>query len=281
MKKEQISAALSNISDRHVEEMLDFQPQKRASAWIKWGGTAAAFLLVAVIAIVVALQVYPPQAPPPTADEGSFTRNYKGNINTSEMALLWPWEYKTVTERYYFVLIDGIEYYASAQTVAPEQVEHLIDRFPFVGRDDYEENKEYREHFEVYAIRDISVDACVAVKAEGKYYVYASEEGRALLSTPEIRQFAGRVTEIGEGYVMIDDTEICKDPEEGMTFRILTDDPRVSRCFAFSAYGIRVGSLIVVSFDVPITIGEGNTVAGAIDVNIGHLAENGDVLIPE
>ncbi len=279
MKKEYLSNAIGAIDDRHIEEAVTYQGKQKTPAWVRWGGLAACLALVTAIAVLMAAQLMP--STPPSNAEIGLVRNYKGNINTSEIALLWPWEYKTVTEKYSCISIDGIDYYASGQTLAAERLGELIGSYEAVGHDYYEENKEYRERFEVFAVQDVPHSAYVAVKAEGEYHIYATNEGRGALTVPEMRYLAGRVTEIGDGYVIIDDTELCTDPEEGMSFKISIDDPRIKRCFEFAGYSIEVGSIVMFSFYAPITLGEGNTVDGAIDVNIGYLAGNGDVLIPE
>lgn len=211
----------------------------------------------------------------------AVNRNYKNGIISSETAIVFPWNYKTVSEQYIQLTIGETEYYSLVRTLSASKIGKLIGEFEVVGYDWYENDREHKRTFEVYEIKDKPAEACVAVRADGEYYIYATDEGRKLIEPAKQYQLAGRVTEIGQGYVLIDDTEMCIDLNDGMVFKVLTDDLRVRRCFEFQGAEIRVGSVVVVSFDTPITASQGNTVDGAIDAKIAVIADNGGVLIPE
>lgn len=51
MNRKTISDAVSNISDRHIEEAADFKAKKRKRVWVKWGALAACLCLVSVVCI--------------------------------------------------------------------------------------------------------------------------------------------------------------------------------------------------------------------------------------
>lgn len=102
-----------------------------------------------------------------------------------------------------------------------------------------------------------------AVKAEQEPYIYS---------------LAGTLTEIGDGYILVDDSILCADEEDGMVFKVLTTDLRVSRCIDYQKIG--VGSIVVVRFTEPIHMEAGNVVAGAVSMDKGYLFDD-SISIPE
>ncbi len=275
MKKELISNVIGALDTAIIAEAATFQSPKRAIILRRRWLLPAACLLLAV-ALGVALGIPHLQEKPGEI----FPRSYQG-IVTPNAALIWPWEYKTDTERYIELSIHGTLYHSSSQRIDSARLGALIGVFEAKGWDIYENDKEYQRSCSVYSVADLPTDEAVAVELDGIYYLYVSADGLSHVEHPTLPFLAGKVTEIGDGYVMLDDTALCKDPKDGMVFKILTDDPRVSRCFAFEPFGIRVGSTIMVSFEAPLTLTEENTVDGAIRISIAQIASNGDVLIPE
>lgn len=87
---------------------------------------------------------------------------------------------------------------------------------------------------------------------------------------------AGTLTEIGADYVLIDDSVLCRDPADGLVYRVSTEDLRVRRCLEFPG-DIHVGDLVVVEYEGDIT---GNTVTGAKSLHRGYMSEAG-VAVPE
>ena len=91
-------------------------------------------------------------------------------------------------------------------------------------------------------------------------------------------KIAGTVTMIGDDYVLVDDTVVCRDPEDGMVFKVPTDDIRVRRCVEFG--GVGVGDIVMVSFRGDIDVEAGNVIRGAVSIDQGFL-EDGYVAVPE
>ncbi len=288
MNKKQISEAIGKIGDRHITEMMAFREEKeelrmkktknKRSVWVKWGAMAASLALAVMLGLTLGKGLV--QTQPPITGDG-LERNYKNGIEASELAIIWPWEYKTETEKYTHLAVNGTEYYAVFRKADVEKIGDRIGSFEAKGWNDYEEGKEYTKPVEVFEIKGMSKADCVAVKSEGEYYMYATKEGRKTLAPVKQYQLIGYVTEIGDGYVMIDDTDVCMDAKDGRVFKILTDDLRVRRCLEFGGYGARVGDLVVVSFDAPITVSEDGMIDGAVKLQIGHIMGNGDIGIPE
>lgn len=102
-----------------------------------------------------------------------------------------------------------------------------------------------------------------AVKAEREPYEYT---------------IGGVITEIGDGYLLIDDTILCKNKKDGMVFRILTADPQISRYPEFGNF--KVGDTVAVKFRGEIVLGENNTVSGAVSIHKGIVTDHG-LAIPE
>ena len=89
---------------------------------------------------------------------------------------------------------------------------------------------------------------------------------------------AGTITEIGDGYVLIDDTVLCKDKNDGIVFKILTEDLIIRRYLECT--NIKVGDTVAVKFQTEIVLGEDNTVGGAISMYKGKVTDSG-MAVPE
>ena len=89
---------------------------------------------------------------------------------------------------------------------------------------------------------------------------------------------AGTLTEIGDGYILIDDTVLCKKPSEGMVFRILTEDLQIRRYLECGSF--KIGDNVAVNFQDEIVLGEDHTVSGAISMYRGTLAD-GNLAVAE
>ena len=89
---------------------------------------------------------------------------------------------------------------------------------------------------------------------------------------------AGTITEISDGYILIDDTVLCKDKNDGMVFKILTEDLQIRRYVECGNY--KVGDTVAVKFQTEIVLGENNTVSGAISMYKGKVTDSG-MAVPE
>lgn len=89
---------------------------------------------------------------------------------------------------------------------------------------------------------------------------------------------AGTITEIGDGYVLIDDTVLCKNKKDGMVFKVLTDELIIRRYLECT--NIKVGDTVAVKFQTEIVLGEDNTVSGAISMYKGKVTDSG-MAVPE
>lgn len=83
---------------------------------------------------------------------------------------------------------------------------------------------------------------------------------------------AGTLTEIGDGYILIDDTVLCKNKKDGMVFKILTEDLQIRRYL--ECCNFKVGDTVAVKFQSKI-VGKDNTVSGAISMYKGTVVDDG------
>lgn len=89
---------------------------------------------------------------------------------------------------------------------------------------------------------------------------------------------AGTITEIGDGYILLDDTVLCKDKNDGMVFKVLTEELIIRRYLECT--NIKVGDTVAVKFQTEIVLGENNTVSGAISMYKGTVTDSG-MAVPE
>ena len=95
---------------------------------------------------------------------------------------------------------------------------------------------------------------------------------------PYVYSLAGTLTEIGDGYILVDASILCEDESRGIVFRVTATELCVRRCIEFQKIG--VGSVVVVQFTDPVNTADGYTVDSAISVTRGYL-NDGDVVVPE
>lgn len=84
--------------------------QEEKEPLVKWGSIAACFAVLLIAGTAILPSLFGGNVTP----NGTDGRYKDYNIHASESAIVWPWEYKTVYEKYASVEIDGIEYYGKA-----------------------------------------------------------------------------------------------------------------------------------------------------------------------
>ncbi len=87
----------------------------------------------------------------------------------------------------------------------------------------------------------------------------------------------GQITKIGQGYFLLDDKTSMKNPEDGRVFKIAAEELRISRVVKM----LKVGDMVMVSFDGIIYAGEPDYIHGVSEVQQGSYFENGDFMIEE
>ncbi len=392
MSDPRIINAMGNIDDELVHDAMGRGRSARGRA-IKWL-SAAACLLVVFIAVGSLLPIFN------SGDKviiGGIERHYKASaITSTEMAIIYPWEYKTPSEKYPQISYNGVKYYARGSEISEQLLSADLGSITVSGKDDM--GTICTESAEVSEIKDVDTGRMIALGIDGRYYVYFasdqaspatlgqlmeaygldgsltlskfstasegnSEKYYALSSDAFIRQtlldcsdapfttdspmgghlsftftseslgvykrvlcvyesgyiwtnafdysctyfigsdaagriidyamsssspteaeqyessLAGVVTEIGDGYILINDTVLCVSERDGLTFKVLTDSPYVSRYIDY--VGLKVGDLVVITFRGEITADRGElSVHGASFISGARLTD-GDVYIAE
>lgn len=91
---------------------------------------------------------------------------------------------------------------------------------------------------------------------------YAKENSTEVEYEPYRNSVAGTIIEITEEYILVDDSILCKNPADGITYKVLLNDLRISR---YVDYGIvKVGDTVQISYEGEIDETNGNAIAGAI-----------------
>lgn len=396
MKTPRIAEAIGHIDEDLVSGAVSYKRATKKSSFIKWGALAACFAVVIMaVALIVSML-----GRGELVSLGGIDRNYKNSIRGNEGDIEWPWEYKTIYEKYYTVTFDGREYGSRASAIDEALLGEALGTCTGEGVDSYTDKK-YTETFEVRKINGVSADRMIAIGMDDDFYVYfnskatkpatfgevldlygleqtlplihfsvneglkeqgyyriaddayiwqvlsecsdaeayadtdswnrndrnylsftatsealgvykkvfyITEDGyvstnifnysyvyfigeeaankiithaKSIATEAEREPYeytlAGTLTEIGDGYILIDDTVLCVDPDEGMVFKVLTDDIRIRRCY--EAGSIKVGDHVVVRFTGFINTND-NSIAGAYDMSQGILVD-GDVAVLE
>lgn len=112
--------------------------------------------------------------------------------------------------------------------------------------------------------------------AAGKIIEYAMNNSTEAEYEPYQNAVTGKVIEITEEYILLDDTVICNDPADGTTYKILLNDLRISRYVDHEV--VKVGGMVQITFDGEID--SQDTIDSAISA-ANVMISGGDVLIPE
>ena len=379
MKIPRFSNAIGNLDEDLVEAAAECK--KKQNHLLKLGSIAACFALFVIAGTAILPSLF--------GGDGGTTDKYKDFIQTGESAIIWPWEYQTVYEKYTELKYDGIEYLGRGREVSASHVGEIIGNHTVVGYDEINSGKKYTEEFEVYKLKDAAQSQFVAVKMEGKYYVFKndkyappstlgelfdlmdlskvielntfSENGdgpnknhfvlnnddyvwevlagcenapfvedekwvahdreyysftitsetlgvykgamyvtvdgylwtnafnyqylfnigedaasKIIKYAKENSTIVGKITEITDEYILLDDSILCANPDDGITYKILLNDLRISRYAESGA--IRVGENVQITYEGEID--ESNTIDSAISAS-DVVISGGDVLIPE
>ena len=398
MKKPRFSNAIGNLDDDLIEAAAECKRKKKPIIWLKWGSIAACFAFVVVAAVIVVPML---QGGDPGIELGDHQRPWKDvTISAGESAYVWPWEYKTIDEKYLLLNIDGEEFSGRQKEIGATLIGEKIGTYKATGYDDYSEGV-HHENFDIYEIKGISSEELVAANMDGKYYVFISEEWNPpatfgevldlynLQSTMELKHFsveeqgkedrhynlsndeyiwellsscrsaeyadpkdwvahdrdyisftitsealgvykhamyitedgyfwtnafngaylyrigtdaakaiidyavdnavpgefvpymhrlAGTITEIGDGYILLDDSILCVNPDDGITYKIVTTNPKISRLF--DSEMLSVGDTVQVQYTDFVDL-EPNAVIDSAAAIYKAKISGGDVLIPE
>ena len=127
-------------------------------------------------------------------------------------------------------------------------------------------------------IFDYGYQCFISKEDAEKIIAYAKAHSSEAGETSRTYMIGGRVTEIGEGYIRIDDTELCEDESRGMIFTVPTEDIRIRRCMEFSPKP-KAGDIVAVYFRGEVS--DDGKISGAYGIVSASLSEEGKINIPE
>lgn len=127
-------------------------------------------------------------------------------------------------------------------------------------------------------LRNRSLLYHIGTDAAAEIIHYATQNAAEATFEPYEYTLTGTLTEIGDGYILLDDSILCVNEQDGLVFRILTGDRRAQRCIDYG--GLQVGDVIVVKFSEPINPTTDTPISGAHAICKGQIID-GDVAIPE
>lgn len=168
MKTPRTANVVGHIDDDLITAAAECKKKTKHSPWLKWGSIAACFALLVIAGTAILPSLF--------GGDGGTTDKYKDFIQAGESAIIWPWEYQTVYEKYTELKFDGIEYLGRGREVSASHVGEIIGNHTVVGYDEINSGKKYTEEFEVYKLKDAAQSQFVAVKMEGKYYVFKNDK---------------------------------------------------------------------------------------------------------
>lgn len=184
MKREKISEVMENINAKYVEEAATYAGKNRAvkkGIWYKWSAVAACVALVVIGGIKLI----------PSLLRDNADGKYIHQIAGMESYMEWPWEYKTLGEKYQTVNYDGKEYgIKSLRQITTNSLGESLGIGEAEGVDSYTD-KIYTESFEVYQISGVSEEKLIAAGKNGEFYVYRLREVEKPATFGELMQVYG------------------------------------------------------------------------------------------
>ena len=122
-------------------------------------------------------------------------------------------------------------------------------------------------------IFDYEYSYFIGKEAAGQIISYVQKHSTETKSSTSLPTISGTVTEIGNGYMIVDNTALCRNPKAGKEYKVYTDDIRVKR---WSESGeIKTGDLVAVEYEGKIS--GSCKITGAYSIFTGTLEEN-DIL---
>jgi len=175
---------MENISTKYVDEAATYAGENKAAKkgyWYKWSAVAACVALVVIGGIKLIPSLLGDNA------DGKYIHKIVG----MESAMEWPWEYKTLGEKYQTVNYDGKEYgIKSFRQITTNSLGERLGVGEAEGVDIYTD-KIYTESFEVYKISGVSVEKLIAAGKNGEFYVYRLREAEKPATFGELMKVYG------------------------------------------------------------------------------------------
>lgn len=162
------------LIDAAYVEAADAEPKRKRAVWLRWAAAAACALLLAIAGTRGRQTDSSSRILP-----GGIVREYKNaDVTANELAIEWPWEYKTISEQYGTLVLNGEEF-SVRRAVDASCTGDALGAYDVAGYDAYT-GQEHHMTAEVYRIRGVSEDRIVAVELDGGFYTF----GRSRYAPP-------------------------------------------------------------------------------------------------
>ena len=173
MKIPKIANAVGYIDDDLIKAAGENQRTTKRKSWVKRGAIAACIAVCIALGAIFLPSVIGKFFQGDKMPEAPSDRYKNAQIGTSEISIVWPWEYKTVYEKYTYLNMNGAGYQSKGRAVSANNVGAKIGTFAVRGIDNYDnKSKEYSENFDVYSLKYADKVKYIAVKMEENYYVF-------------------------------------------------------------------------------------------------------------
>ena len=93
-----------------------------------------------------------------------------------------------------------------------------------------------------------------------------------------MKYVAGTIVDITDDYILIDDAIFCKNPDDGIKYKVLLDDLRISRFIDMRL--AKTGDIVQVSYQGKIDYENANLVENPVDISLAFISD-GDVNVNE
>lgn len=95
-------------------------------------------------------------------------------------------------------------------------------------------------------ILDVACTYYIGEKAALTIIKYAKENSVETKFEPYEQTIAGIVIEKNEGFILVDDSGLCVNEQDGKIYKLPTDDIRIKRCMEFE--DVQMGDIVVISY---------------------------------
>lgn len=114
----------------------------------------------------------------------------------------------------------------------------------------------------------------IGEEASKKIIKYAMNNSTQTEFEPYEKSVTGEIREITETHILIDDSILCKNAADGITYKILLDDIRISRYVDMDI--IELGDTVKISYGGEIDKENGNTITDAFSISNVRISDNND-----
>lgn len=195
MKKENISAFLSGIDEKYIEEATKIK--KKHSTIIRYTSIAACFIVAIIAGVLLSNPHFSAQPPVSTDTTTAAASPESGNgenkypeiateatdeivtepatetVTETGMMIMPQWDDLTLPMRYMEAVLGDITYFTQNTEISAENVLAFMGDTTMTGYDIYED-KTYTVNAQIYSVKSISTECAVAVRIDGseEYYMY-------------------------------------------------------------------------------------------------------------